>query len=373
MCRHRLYLKILPSFQFKNKNYSNFEGMFVIRFILLPFSFLYGCVLSIRNWFFDIHIFPVTKVNAKVVSVGNLSVGGTGKTPHVEFLCIHSKKKYKTAILLRGYGRKTKGFLLVDEKSTIEEVGDEALSYALKFKDEVLVAVCEKRVEGAQALLALHPEIELIILDDAFQHRHIHRDCNILLTEFDRPYFKDYVMPIGRLREFRKGRKRADVVLVTKSPTLLSNEEKMAYQKHLKVGSSTQVFFSSIQYGKLISFSQKEELKYTPQEILLVTGIGNPKPLVNELEKKAKVTHLSFQDHHNYTVKDLDTIHKLFNNFVAAEKIIVTTEKDAMRLMNTEFSAQIEAYPWYYQEMTVIISEQETFLKSIYEDFITNE
>lgn len=347
--------------------------MLLLRLILLPFSFLYGCVLSIRNLFFDWNLFPVTKVNARVVSVGNLSVGGTGKTPHVEFLSKKSSEKYKTAILLRGYGRKTKGFLIVNKDSTIEEVGDEALNYAVKFRGEITVAVCEKRVEGAQELLAVDPSIEVIILDDAFQHRYIYRDCNILLTEFNRPYFQDFVLPTGRLREFGKGRKRSDLVIVTKSPASLSQKEKASFREKLKVGESTPVFFSTIQYGKLISIQNKQEKENHAKEALLVTGIGNPKPLVDYLKTKMKVTHIEFKDHHNYTVKDLDSIHKLFNNFVAAEKIIITTEKDAMRLMNTELSSVMKSYPWHYQEMKIAIDEQETFLKSIYEDFIADE
>ncbi len=346
--------------------------MILLRILLLPFSLIYGSITAIRNWQFDKNIKPVTKVNSTVISVGNLSVGGTGKTPHVEFLLKKLSEKFKTAALSRGYGRQSKGFVKVNANSDVTNVGDEALSYAQKFEGKVNVAVCEKRVEGAHRILENHPDTEVIVLDDAYQHRYIYRDCNILLTEFNKPFFKDYVLPAGRLREFKTGRNRADIVVVTKSPNHLSDAEKARFKSKLKMKSSMPIFFSSIDYGSLVDLKTKEEVS-APKEILLVTGIGNPQPLIEHLEINSKVTHLKFGDHHDYTMKDIEKIHKLFGNFAIAEKIIVTTEKDAVRLMNSGVKEALRSFPWYYQAMTVKIEDENKLLKKIYSYVKSNQ
>ncbi|PKR79785.1 tetraacyldisaccharide 4'-kinase [Brumimicrobium salinarum] len=346
------------------REFSIFDLMIILRIILLPFSLIYGLVMMIRNGLFDKNIKKVTKVNSTVISVGNLSVGGTGKTPHVEFLLSALAKKYNTAVLSRGYGRKTKGFVKVNANADVTNVGDEALNYAQKFEGEIEVAVCEKRVEGARKLLENYPETEVIVLDDAYQHRYLHRDCNILLTEFNKPYFKDFVLPAGRLREFKCGRHRADMVIVTKSPSLLKDIEKQRFKEKLKLKPKVPVFFSSIQYGDLISLATNE-ICTAPDEILLVTGIGNPQPLISHLEQHSKVSHLKFGDHHDYTIKDIEKIHKLFGNFVSAENIIVTTEKDAVRLKSSAMKTKIESFPWYYQAMTVKIDNENKLLNKI--------
>ena len=338
--------------------------MLLLRIILFPFSLLYGLIVGIRNWFFNLGILSVTKVDSKIISVGNLSVGGTGKTPHVVFLLDALADKYKTAVLLRGYGRKSKGFLHVTKNSKVIDVGDEALNYAKTFQDRAAVAVCEKRVDGAQKLLHDTPDLELIVLDDAFQHRYIRRDCNILLTEYNRPFFKDFVVPSGRLREFRLGKNRADIVIVTKTPKSLTQDEKDEFTTRLNMKKKVLTFFSTIEYGVLKNVQTKEEQPIA-KNILLVTGIGNPEPLVKYLESRSNVKHLQFDDHHGYTIKDIENIHKLFDNFASNDKIIVTTEKDAMRLMETEIKCLIESYPWHYQEITVTIDKSEIFLKRI--------
>lgn len=345
--------------------------MVLLRIILFPISLLYGLILAIRNLFFNVGIYSVTKVKAKVIAVGNLSVGGTGKTPHVEFLLQHLPALYKTAVLSRGYGRSTKGFLEITANSKAEEVGDETLNYARKFGDKVTVAVCEKRVEGAKKILENSPNVELIVLDDAFQHRYIHRDVNILLTEYNKPFFKDTVLPSGRLREFANGKNRADMVIVSKSPADLSPKEKEQFIQKLKMKPNIEVFFSSIKYGALTGLN-KETPKPNTKELLLVTGIGNPLPLIQHLEKEFKVTHLQFKDHHNYTAKDIQKIHKLFDNLAPADKIIVTTEKDAIRLINSDFKSLIDKYPWYIQEMTIEIDKEKRFLNNIYGIVNTN-
>ncbi|RFC53887.1 tetraacyldisaccharide 4'-kinase [Brumimicrobium aurantiacum] len=346
--------------------------MFLLRIILFPFSLIYGLIMAIRNWLFDRNIKPVMKVDSAVISVGNLSVGGTGKTPHVEYLLRSLSQQFKTAALSRGYGRKSKGFVEVLSSAEVTQVGDEALNYAQKFDGKINVAVCEKRVEGAQQLLQNHPETEVVVLDDAYQHRYIHRDCNILLTEYNKPFFRDFVLPAGRLREFRSGKKRADVVIVTKSPQSLEQRQKDSFIKGLGMPNSVPVFFSEIAYGAMISL-QTKAVKKASEEVLLVTGIGNPQPLIEHLELTSKVTHLKFGDHHDYTIKDIEKIHKLFDTFVSAEKMIVTTEKDAVRLLNSALKTKLADYPWYFQEMTVKIDDESKLLKKIYSYVKSNQ
>ena len=345
--------------------------MLILRIILFPVSLLYGLVLGFRNWFFNMGILSITKVDAKVIAVGNLSTGGTGKTPHVDFLLDALCNKHKTAVLLRGYGRKSKGFQLVDEQSTIEQVGDEALNYKNRFQNTIKVAVCEKRVEGAQKLLQKYPELELIILDDAFQHRYIYRDCNILLTEYNRPFYKDFVLPTGRLREFSMGKNRADIVIVTKTPTVIKEKDKKQFIQRLGLKSGAPVFFSSIEYGACVDINTSTS-KSLASNLLLVTGIGNPTPLLNHLKKRANVKHLQFADHHHYTKKDIENIHKLFDNFARTEKVIVTTEKDAMRLNDSNVKSLVNSYPWCYQKIKVKIEDSEQLLKNIDGYFSSN-
>tara|TARA_B100000508_G_scaffold55003_3_gene42690 strand:- start:60748 stop:61740 length:993 start_codon:yes stop_codon:yes gene_type:complete len=323
-------------------------------------------ILWIRNKLFDVGIKKITQVDTKVISVGNLSVGGTGKSPHVQWIADQLKSKFNVAVLSRGYGRTSKGFVKVNVNSKAQTVGDEALFYKDRFKDDVEVAVCEKRVEGAERLLLQHPNLDSIILDDAYQHRYILRDLNILLTDYSNPYYEDFVLPTGDLREFSSGRKRADIVVVTKCPEDLSGEKKDIITQKLNVGNSTEVFFSSIVYGQFVSFGSKAEFDL-PERILLVTGIANPKPLEIHLSKIAKVDTLSFKDHHDFTGDDIKRIHNLFDTFAEQNKCIVTTSKDYIRLKNSVHESQVKKYPWFYQDITISIDREEEFLKKIEE------
>lgn len=334
-----------------------------LRYILLPFSLLYGGVMWVRNLFFNLGIKKVSKVKAIVVSVGNLSVGGTGKTPHVDWIVSKLKEKIPTAILSRGYGRKSKGFLLVTKHSQAETVGDEALFYKKKHKESVEVAVAEKRVEGAEKLLNLKSDLKLIVLDDAYQHRYIHRDVNILLTEYNHPFYKDFVLPSGRLREFRLGKNRADVVIVTKCPSTLEEAEKDVINKKIDVSPTILVCFSQIKYGEILPVHSGEFT--VPEKILLVTGIANPQPLYNHLKKLSDVELMSFPDHHDFTTKDIRKIHNLFDTFATQNKCIVTTAKDVPRLCSNLVKPLIENYPWFYQTISVEIDKEKELLKKI--------
>lgn len=334
--------------------------MSFIRAILYPFSFLYGLILAIRNLLYNIGVFKITQLPVKIISVGNLSVGGTGKTPHVTLIA-QNLKTHKSAIVLRGYGRKTKGVIAVDATKTIDEVGDEALTYFYFFKEEIPVFVAESRVEGVKAVLKKHPQTEVVILDDAFQHRSIFRDVNILLVDYNRPFWKDSVLPSGRLREFPWGRKRADLCVVTKVPNDLSEEVKREFVKRINRGNQLPVFFSKINYGELVSFDQSTSFPKTVKNILLVTGIANSKPLVSFLQEKYVVKQFEFKDHYDFTLNDIRQIHELFDKFAKEDKIILTTFKDFMRLNVEGLKKELSKYPWFYQPIQVEIDDENMF------------
>jgi tetraacyldisaccharide 4'-kinase len=338
--------------------------MLFLRYILFPFSFVYGTILWLRNKMFDWGLKSTEKISTAVISVGNLSVGGTGKSPHVEWITKKLKDEFHSAILSRGYGRKSRGFVKVSTTSKTETVGDEALYYKTIFQDQVEVAVCEKRVEGANSMIVNDPSIDVIVLDDAYQHRYIERDVNLLLTDYNHPFHKDFVMPTGRLREFRSGKERADAVIVTKCPDGLNAEKKEEFISKMKLRDAIPVFFSSIVYGSFISFGSSKSFGL-PKDILLVTGVANPKPLEEHLSKIANVTAISFNDHHDFTLSDIERIHNLFDTFAEGEKCIVTTSKDYIRLKNSVHEKAIQKYPWFYQEITVDIDKGQELIEKI--------
>jgi tetraacyldisaccharide 4'-kinase len=338
--------------------------MQILRFILIPFSLIYGFILWIRNKLFDWGVKRTETVNTAVISIGNLSVGGTGKSPHVQWIADQLKGKYQIAILSRGYGRKSKGFVRVSATSKSITAGDEALYYKTRFKDHVEVAVCEKRAEGARRLIESYPKLEAIVLDDAYQHRYLHRDMNILLTDYSFPFHKDFVLPAGRLREFRSGKNRADAVIVTKCPDVISEKEKSLMKTSLKLSNSIDVYFSKVKYGAMIPFGVEEDF-HLPEKILLVAGIANPQPLKDHLSKIGDVEMISFSDHHDFTTADILRIHKLFDTFAEHKKCIVTTSKDFVRLKNSIHEKAIQQYPWFYQEITVDIDREKELVDKI--------
>lgn len=333
--------------------------MHKLRLILLPFSWIYGGVTAIRNWMYNKGILKSETIEIPSICVGNLSMGGTGKTPHVDYLvetCLN--KGLKPAVLSRGYGRKTKGIIEVQENSKAHEVGDEPLFYKSKYKDNAVVFVAENRVLGAQRLFQTYPDIDLLILDDAFQHRRFKATRNLLITDFNHLFIHDYVVPAGNLREFRCGKKRADVILVSKTPTTITDQQKNEISR--KMGfDSEHIFFSKIDYKTLKPFRTGEAAN--SKNVVLVTGIGNPQPLLNELNADFSVKHLKYPDHHPFTQQDLKEIHEKFDIFAPDENgIIVTTEKDYMRLREMP-EVQQSKYKWFYKPISVKIDEQDKF------------
>lgn len=339
--------------------------MKILRLFLLPFSLIYGLIVFLRNKAYDYRIFKSYKIPGFSICVGNLSVGGTGKTPHVAFLTDYLSTKMETSIVSRGYGRSTKGFILLNEKSSANEVGDEPLFYFERYSDKVHVAVSEKRKIGVQKIQELFPDNQLIILDDAFQHRAVNAGLNILLTDFHSPYSRDFVLPAGNLREWKSGKNRADLVIVTKCPDDLNESIKKDYSLELKVPSD-KLFFSQIIYADWVSFGQKIN---NPKSILLITGIANADPLLKKLGENFIVEHLSFGDHHVFSKEDIDRIHQKFDTFASDEKIILTTEKDYMRLKHFASKWQLDNYPWYYQPITIKIDNELKF-KTIIDQYV---
>ena len=323
----------------------------MVKVLLWPFSLLYGVVTFIRNKFFDWGILPVHSFDIPVISVGNLNTGGTGKTPHVEYLIRLLKQDYRVAVLSRGYKRSTSGFVLADKNATAGSLGDEPFQYFTKFND-IQVAVDEKRVRGIKKLLDVDNPPEVILLDDAFQHRYVKPGFSVLLTDFYNLYPNDLVLPAGSLREFKSGAKRADLIMVTKSPKVLSPFTYRRINGLIKPAPHQQLMFSYLRHGKLRafpdhSFSPMKKSQYS--EILLVAGIANPYPLEAHLRDKAnRVTTLKFKDHHDFTPADVEKIIETFDGIFVKNKVIVTTEKDMVRFRKKEIFSLIKDLPICY-------------------------
>jgi len=333
------------------------------RWYLYPFSLIYGLITATRNLFFNIGFLQSKKFDIPLIGVGNLSVGGTGKSPVVMYLAdLISKKQLRTGVLSRGYGRKTEGYEVTNYDSDYTLVGDEAMQIFLRFKNRIVIAVCEDRVAGAKKLIE-DMDLEVLILDDSYQHRYIKPSFNILLTEFSDPFFKDYVLPAGNLREPRGGYKRADIILVTKCPSNITHEQKLQFISRIKPRGHQKVFFSSIDYEDSVHSANESlpvnNLKY--YEILLITGIANPKYMIRELNKYAqKVHHLKFPDHHSFTIQDLNKIESKYRT-LGEYKLILTTEKDYVRLKNFENMAD----KLYYWPINISMDNASEFNKTI--------
>ncbi|WP_458628976.1 tetraacyldisaccharide 4'-kinase [Winogradskyella sp. PC D3.3] len=298
--------------------------MKIIRIILFPIVPIYFIITWLRNWLYDVGFKPSKAYDFPVICVGNLSTGGTGKTPMIEYLIRLLKDETSLATLSRGYKRKTEGFVLADDNANADTIGDEPFQFYRKFKD-VRVAVDADRQHGIATLRTLQPQPEVVLLDDAFQHRKVKAGFNILLTAYHNLYSKDIVLPTGNLREPRSGAKRADLVVVTKCDKKIGDVEKGEIALALNLKRNQQLFFSYVDYAShVISESSTLELAQLPK-FTLVTGIANAKPLVDFLvEKGLTFDHLEFSDHYNFRTSDIENL-KL-------KTLILTTEKDYVRL-----------------------------------------
>jgi tetraacyldisaccharide 4'-kinase len=321
------------------------------KFILLPLAWIYGIAVRMRHWLFNKGYLKSTSFQIPVISIGNLSLGGTGKTPFVEYLIRLLTEHYKVATLSRGYGRKTTGFLIGDQFSGHEDVGDEPMQYLKKFGSKITVAVDEDRCRGVKYLMENDDNLNVILLDDAFQHRYIKPGFSILLTDYHKLYQEDYLLPTGTLRDVVSAARRADIIVVTKTHRVLSPISKQRVLDVLQPSDNQPVYFSFLDYGQLVPFPGSEEFEVPKDisKIIMFTGIVNHSPLEEHLRFQCnELVSFNFPDHHIYSKKDLQKIKKAYNDAYERKKLIVTTEKDAMRLLNSPYLSELKYLPLFY-------------------------
>lgn len=316
----------------------------IIKILLLPLTLIYSAVVRLRNFLFDVGVLPTKSYSFPLISIGNLSVGGTGKTPHTEYIIKILQTKHALATLSRGYGRKTKGFKIADSSDDASSIGDEPFQIFKKFP-EIIVAVDENRKRGIQKMMELPAPPNVILLDDAYQHRFVKPGHNILLTEYSKLYIDDLPLPSGRLRENKSSAKRADVIVVTKSPPVLSPLEIRRITSTLNPKPYQKVYFSFIKYRNLVPVNEAavsiedEKNKLGKHGVLLVSAIANPKPMLLHLKRYAKeIENINFRDHHFFNKKDYQKINKRLDDFLSPKKLIVISEKDAVKFDGSVFS-----------------------------------
>jgi tetraacyldisaccharide 4'-kinase len=342
-----------------------------IRILLFPLSLIYALIVKIRNWLFDRRILPSASFNLPVICVGNLAVGGTGKSPMVEWMVAGLKDRFAIAILSRGYKRKTRGYALADGTTTALDIGDEPMQFHAKFPD-VAVAVGEERMVAIPQLLHDRPGTQAIILDDAFQHRFVKAGLNILLTDYSNLFTRDWWLPSGDLRDAPSSYRRADIIVVTKCREDLSVDERREIAAEIRPLAHQRIFYSAIRYDRPYHITRR-----TPAiiddgvEVLLVTGIANPAPLKRWLNDHSGTYYeLAYSDHHIYSIDDLKAIIRRFTSITAADKLILTTEKDAVRLI--KFREELEDLPLYVLPITPrFLFDEEAGLRDLIIKFIT--
>jgi tetraacyldisaccharide 4'-kinase len=315
-----------------------------LRLLLFPFSLIYGLIVVIRNWCYDVGIFKSYIADIPVISVGNLEVGGAGKSPMTEYLIRLFKDQHKLATLSRGYGRETKGYLTATATTTATTIGDEPSQFAHKFPD-ITVAVCEDRATGIKNLQTDH---SLIILDDAYQHRAVKPGFSILLFDYNKIHQPKLLLPAGNYREPFSGRKRADIIVISKCPELLSDGEQSQLVEWVKPYPHQQVFFTSIAYQPLKTLNGGMANISIGQEttVFLLTGIANAKPLVQHIGiSTSHIIHHNYPDHHRFSLKNITKLATEFNACPSKNKVIITTEKDAQRLVEHDLLPTVGQLP----------------------------
>lgn len=332
-----------------------------IRALFFPFSIVYGWLMQVRNQQFDNGQRTQTEFDRIVISVGNLSTGGTGKTPMIEFLIRRLKANSKLATVSRGYGRRTKGFRLANDHDDAKSIGDEPLQFYRKFGQEITVSVCEERILAIPSILMEKDDVELFLLDDAYQHRKVARDYNIMLSDYSHPFYNDFVLPTGNLREPRVGAKRADAIIITKCPSLNDVEKESIIAKVRGYNDNASIYFSHIDYQAIQPVFGKEEVT---SEVVLLTGVAKPQPIVDYLANSFEVVkHLEYADHYNFRASDLDEILKKFEDLNT--NALVTTEKDMVRLLPFKSHPIFEKVNLFYLPIAFKMDKEEEFLSGI--------
>ena len=339
---------------------------------LYPFSFLYGIGVNLRNQLFDLNILRSQSFDVPVICIGNITVGGTGKTPHTEYLIKLLQKEFQVAVLSRGYKRKSKGFVLATPDTPMEQIGDEPFQMKQKHP-QIHVAVDADRRRGIARLCepGISPEVEVILLDDAYQHRYVKPGINILLVDYHRMIGEDALLPAGRLREPERGKNRANIVIVTKCPHNIKPMDYRIISKHMDLYPYQQLYFSTLTYGQLTPLCPNSGVPARPlaslgkdEKVLLLTGIASPEQLKIDLREYTQhIEAISFPDHHNFSNKDMEAVKRRFDQMGEGQKIIVTTEKDATRLLghpqlDEELKAAIYVLP---VEINILQGQQESF------------
>ncbi len=304
----------------------------VVRILLYPFALIYGALMWLRNKLYDAKFFSSIEFSVPVITVGNLSTGGTGKTPHVEYLIRLLQYQYRVATMSRGYKRHTQGFLIADDRTNALRIGDEPMQYHMKYP-ELVVSVAEERMIGIPMLLQRRPDVDVILLDDGYQHRSVKAGMIILITDYSKPFYNDHVLPFGSLRESRTSYNRANVILVSKCPLSITIEEARKIEQNIAPLPHQKVFFTGLQYDAPYNLVTKEEISLNEKNVILVCGIARPEPLITYLKQRASDVHtLSYRDHHYFVSADLEEMKAAHDNWDKPNKLIVTTEKDAARL-----------------------------------------
>lgn len=328
----------------------------ILTAVLTPASWLYGTGVWVRNKIYDAGLIKEHEFDIPVISVGNLTVGGTGKTPHVEYIASRLADRYRIAVLSRGYKRKTKGFVLANANSSPDQIGDEPMQIYKRLGDRIKVAVCEDRKTGIRNLRQAYPDINMIILDDAFQHRKVKAKLSVLLIDYNRPLDSDNLLPLGRLREPGHAKYRADMLVVTKCPDLMNPIDYRMVSTELDLLSFQKLYFSSYEYGSIkpvfpddAPYSLHLSHLYEEDSVLLLTGIAYPRMFVKYFKRYPfNVRILRFPDHHQFSRRDIRHINRYFENMEGRRKIILTTEKDAVRIAyNPYFPQELKPYIFY--------------------------
>ena len=351
----------------------------LISYIVLPFSWIYGFIVFVRNKCFDFGILKEVEFNIPIISVGNITVGGTGKTPHIEYLIRLLKNDYKVALLSRGYKRKTRGFILAEDFSDAEMIGDEPCQVKRKFP-EIMVAVDSDRRNGIKKILDTYKDIDVILLDDAFQHRYVKPGLSVLLIDYNRPVSNDFLLPSGQLREPASSRNRADIILVSKSPGNLSAIDRRIIVKDLNLRDLQYLYFTTVIRDEPLPVFKDfdgtgiSNLLSSGPSLLLVSGIANPQALKNFVSDTSTVIkEIRFPDHHNFTKKDISRIILDFENMKGVEKVLITTEKDAARLQKYSNIAENVKKRMFYIPVKIefLNDDEENFNKHIL-DYVRN-
>ncbi len=347
----------------------NRRSLLLFRIVLFPFSFFYWLIVGIRNLLFRLNILSVTEFDLPVISVGNITVGGTGKTPHIEYLAgLLMHKNYKPAVLSRGYKRKSRGFQIADSDSPVSQVGDEPKQLKKKYPG-LLVATDRKRVHGINELLSLPQAPDLVLLDDAFQHRFVKPGLSIVLIDYNRLISDDYLLPAGRLREPASSLKRADIVIVTKSPEEITEASSLEIEKKLGIEGHQKLYFTSVVYQEIrpvfdtANTQSLAQIKQQATSVLLVTGIANPLLLRTfAREFSSELKELKFPDHYTYSLADMVKIRKVLASMPGENPVMITTEKDAMRLMELEPGEDLKKIMYYIPiKVTFVGNQKEAF------------